>query len=266
MQFAAAASSTVRALLAGPERPARLLGTAPAAVYLATDGRPGVVAVLTHDAVRLPCGVVLPSTRAELPLTAIGPAVGVRCLVGNGRVSWDGAGGPVVIDVVREWAPARILPGIPIPAAVAEARAAVRRNVCVELRTPWCRQLHTEAGEDPVPAVRGLLGSGPGLTPSGDDLLAGFLLGCLAFGRDAAALRRAVASLAPAHTTTLSAALLWHAARGQCIPEVAMLAAALTGAGRPGPAAVRLLGVGHTSGAALARGLLLAAGPMVRAA
>jgi Protein of unknown function (DUF2877) len=266
MRFAAAGSSTVRALLVGPERPARLLGTAAAAVYLATDGRPGVVAVLTHDAVRLPCGVVLPSTRAELPLTAIGPAAGGRCVVGDGRVSWDGPDGPVVIDVVREWAPARIQPGIPTPAAVAEARLALPRNVCVELPTLWCRQLHTEAGEDPVPAVRGLLGSGPGLTPSGDDLLAGFLLGCLAFGRDVSSLRSAIAALAPRQTTALSAALLAHALRGQCIPEVAALTRVLTGTGAIGPALDALLRVGHTSGAALARGLLLAAGPAVRAA
>jgi uncharacterized protein DUF2877 len=264
MQCAAAGSSAVRAALAGPERPARLLGTGPAAVYLEVSQGLGVVAVLTHDAVRLPCGVVLPSTRAELPLTAIGPlrgGRGGRCVVGDGRVSWDGPEGPVVIDVVREWAPARISHGIPIPAAVAEARAILPTNVCVELPTPWCGQLHTEAGEDPIQAVRGLLGSGSGLTPSGDDLLAGLLLGCLAFGRDAAALRSAVAALAPTQTTALSAALLTHALRGQCIPEAAALARALTGTGAIGPSLDRLLRVGHTSGAAIGLGLLLAAEP-----
>jgi hypothetical protein len=261
MQFAAAGSSTVRALLVGPERPARLLGTGPAAIYLATAGEPGAVAVLAHDAVRLPCGVVLPSTRAELPLTAIAPAAGGRCLVGDGRVSWAGVDGPVVIDVVREWAPARVARAEPVAAAVGEARAALSVEVCGSLTTPACGPTSADFLRDPVPAVRGLLGRGPGLTPFGDDLLAGFLLGCLAFGADATGLRRAVAALAPARTTALSAALLWHAARGECIPEVAMLAAALTGAGRPGPAAGRLLGVGHTSGAALARGLLLAAEP-----
>jgi Protein of unknown function (DUF2877) len=262
MQFAVAGSSTIRALLAGPERPAWLLGTGPAAVYLATAGPPGVVAVLTHDAVRLPCGVVLPSTRAELPLTAIGPAAGGRCLVGDGRVSWDGPDGPVVIDVVREWAPARVARAGPVAAAVGAARAALSGHVPTRLATPWYHPLGQEAASrDPVPAVRALLGRGPGLTPSGDDLLAGFLLGCLAFGRDAAALRRAVAALAPAQTTALSAALLSCALRGQCIPEAARLARALTGTGAIGPALDALLQVGHTSGAALALGLVLAAEP-----
>jgi hypothetical protein len=264
MQCAAAGSSAVRALLTGPERPARLLGAGPAAVYLdvsAGSAEPGVVAVLTHDAVRLPCGVVLPSTRAELPLTAVGPAAGGRCLLGAGRVSWDGADGPVVINVVREWAPARVARGQACPDAVGEARAALSVEVGVELLPPWLYQLDTDFHGDPVRGVRGLLGQGPGLTPSGDDLLAGFLLGCLAFGRDAAALRSAIAALAPTQTTALSAALLRHALRGQCIPEAAALARALTGTGAIGPSLGRLRQVGHTSGAALALGLLLAAEP-----
>jgi hypothetical protein len=267
MQYAAAGSSAVRALLVGPARTARLLGTGPAAVYLevsaepADSAEPAVVAVLTYDAVRLPCGVVLPLTRAETPLTAIGPRPGGHCLVGDNRVSWDGADAPVVIEVVREWAPARISRGIPVPAAVAEVRATLLRRLCVDLVPPWWYQIHTELHGNPIQAVGDVLGSGPGLTPSGDDLLAGFLLGCLAFGRDAAALRLAVASLAPAQTTALSAALLAHALRGQCIPEAATLAGAITGARPVGPALNRLLGVGHTSGAALALGLLLAAEP-----
>jgi hypothetical protein len=109
-----------------------------------------------------------------------------------------------------------------------------------------------------------LLGSGPGLTPSGDDVLAGFLAGAAAFGLDAAALREATAVLAPARTTALSAALLWHAARGECIDELAGLAAVLTSQCRPGPeqagpAVSALLSVGHSSGAALALGLVTAA-------
>jgi hypothetical protein len=75
--------------------------------------------------------------------------------------------------------------------------------------------------------------------------------------------REAVEVLAPARTTALSAALLWHAARGECIDELAGLAAVLTsqrcGAEQAGPAVSRLLSVGHTSGAALAFGLVTAA-------
>jgi hypothetical protein len=261
MQIAAAASSALRGVLTGPAQPARLLGAGPAALYLETAREPAVVAVLTHDAVRLPCGIVLPATRAELPLTAIGPVAGgerrsttippAGYLVGDGRVSWTGPAGPVVLDIVREWPVVRVGTGAPVPAAVRAVRAALRGRSGELPAVP-----RTVIG----PAIAaGLLGRGPGLTPAGDDLLAGLLLGCLAFGGPAGSLAAAVDSLGPAQTTALSAALLRHAARGECIGEVAALAAALTAGGPVESAASRLLGVGHTSGTALALGLVLAA-------
>ncbi len=283
--IAAAASSAVRTVLGGPPQAARLLGASAAAIYLATSGEPGAIAVLAHDAVRLPCGVLLPTTRAELPLTAIGPVAGAAGTIGGGRLSWPGRDGPVIIEAVREWAPARVGTGRPVAAAVQAARAALPD---CDLGGVTAGQLEALRAGDAAALVGGLLGRGPGLTPSGDDLLAS-LLGCLASGLDAAPLRRAVAARAPVRTTALSAALLWHAARGECISEVAALAAALTGlrsapAGQTGlgsaaaglalagheaaartstsqtaVAVRRLLAVGHTSGAALALGLVLAA-------
>jgi hypothetical protein len=193
-------------------------------------------------------------------------------MVGDGAVSWLGPAGRVVVRAVREWAPVRPALGEVASSALAAVRAVLGAA--------------TASGADPGPDGRAssglaeaardydasvavaarLLGSGPGLTPSGDDMLAGFLAGAEAFGLDAAALRRAIADLAPARTTALSAALLWHAARGECIDELAAVAAALTGqrpgAGpeEPGRAVRRLLAVGHTSGAALTLGLVIAAG------
>jgi hypothetical protein len=60
--------------------------------------------------------------------------------------------------------------------------------------------------------------------------------------------------MAPARTTALSTALLWHAARGECIAEVTAVLADPRGL-----AVAALLRVGHTSGAALVTGLLAAA-------
>jgi Protein of unknown function (DUF2877) len=254
----AAASSALRPVLAGPARPATLLGATRGAIYLKTRGRPGVLAVLSHDAVRLPCGLLLPATSAEVPLVSLvpPPARLAGFSVGDGAVNWTGPDGPVSVRVVREWPPARPARGQVSPAALAAARPVLE---------PDDRLLADLAG---VASDRGaglvasrLLGHGPGLTPSGDDVLAGFLTGAAAFGLDAAALRRAVAVLAPGRTTALSAALLWHAARGECIDELAALATVLTGAppGRPAEAVSRLTSVGHTSGQALALGLMLAA-------
>jgi len=110
------------------------------------------------------------------------------------------------------------------------------------------------SGRDPGPTslVDALVGRGPGLTPLGDDLLAGALVALRALGSPRAEpLAAAVTELAP-RTTVVSAALLRHAARGECVPELAAVLA-------PDPGAVDgLLGVGHSSGTGLAAGVLAA--------
>jgi hypothetical protein len=309
VRFVAAASSALRPILAGPPRPAECLGVARSALYLRTADPPGVLAVLCHDAVRLPCGLLLPATTAELPLTSLTspwPAPSASFVVGEYALSWTGPAGRVVVRVVREWAPARPACG----EVEAGALAAVRSRLGLDGSTPSERQqrpidrwpegsadrsadarpladpaaaaCHRDASVAAVARLLGtchrdasvaaarLLGKGPGLTPSGDDVLAGFLVGAAAFGVDAAPMRQAIAVQAPVCTTALSAALLWHAARGECIDELAAVATALTSRPRPGhdEAAVRavsrLVSVGHTSGAALAQGLVIAAETALR--
>lgn len=271
--YVAAASSALQPMLAGPARPAEFLGVNRGALYLKTPGQPGVLVVLCHDAVRLPCGLVLATTSAELPLTSLAPppAQPASIVVGGGAVSWIGPAGPVVVRSVREWAPTRPAQG-EVAASVLAAAGTVladtgRSGADAGIDSRLVAGLPGAACDyDASVAVASrLLGSGPGLTPSGDDVLAGFLAGALAFGLDVAALRQAILVLAPARTTALSAALLWHAARGHCIDELAAVAAGLMGHGRgagledPGPAIRRLLSVGHSSGEALALGLLIAA-------
>jgi hypothetical protein len=106
-----------------------------------------------------------------------------------------------------------------------------------------------------------LLGVGPGLTPAGDDVLAGLLVGLWSFSQRAEPLRLAVlASLA--RTTDLSAALLRCAARGESIPQVNQLLRTMSGSAQQGQldrALDDLVRVGHTSGTALAIGILAAA-------
>ena len=117
-----------------------------------------------------------------------------------------------------------------------------------------------------VPGVAGLLGLGPGLTPAGDDLLAGAMLALHALGAPdlAAALWRTVGAAGSAATTQASRAFLAAAADGHaCAPVAAVLAALLTDA--PPTAAddwpahvARLDAVGHTSGWDMLAGLVLA--------
>jgi hypothetical protein len=294
--YVAGASAALRPVLAGPPRPAECLGVARGALYLRVSQQPGVLAVLCHDAVRLPCGLVLQATSAELRLTSLA-APTATFLVGDHAVRWTGPTGPVDVRAVREWAPSQPARGEVSESALATVRAecglgASSAGEGQDSRADGWKfaiagavvNVHSWSGAvaDPgadvrllavlaapvgdydgsVAAAVGLLGRGPGLTPSGDDVLAGFLIGAAAFGVDAAALRAAIETLAPARTTALSAALLWHAARGECIDELAAVAAVLTSERGPEQAerAVRrLLSVGHSSGAALAKGLVLAA-------
>ena len=372
MRLAAAGCVAVRPLTGGPARTARWLGVSASAAYLGVPaeypgvpakrpglpaeypGRPAgesggrasgaltVVAVLARDAVRLPCGLRLATTGAELPLTSLVPAPSARGagaaegrrngwarldgpamaapvgngedtwpgparsaiaapVIGNGEISWPGPDGPVVVRVASEWAPRRVRQGAVSAGALAEVRAllppevpgigralldALRKaagtaagdlagtaavdpagTAAVDLAGTAAGDLAGTAAGNPAgsaagdpagTAVAGLLGRGEGLTPSGDDVLAGFLAGASAFRIPIAGLRRAVSRRATA-TTALSAQLLRHAADGECIDEVADLAAVLTGRGEASLAARRLLAVGHSSGAALACGLLLAA-------
>jgi hypothetical protein len=103
-----------------------------------------------------------------------------------------------------------------------------------------------------------LVGSGPGLTPSGDDVLAGALVTARATGDPrlatwSAATRRA---LRRRTTTFVSRALLHDALAGWCVPELARLLVAL--ARHPadlGAAAAALRAVGHSSGQSLLDGV-----------
>lgn len=115
-------------------------------------------------------------------------------------------------------------------------------------------------------AIAGLVGLGSGLTPSGDDLLVGYLAGlwCTARGRKdrvkfLSGLGKAVVRLSR-RTNDISRTYLYHAARGQVSRRLATLARAISRGMRSG----RLLGaveaamqVGHTSGLEAVTGLLL---------
>jgi hypothetical protein len=116
---------------------------------------------------------------------------------------------------------------------------------------------------DPVPRVRvrlradpplavnplALAGRGGGLTPYGDDVLAGYAAGLVLWRGDHAQAQAVAAAAAP-RTTLLAATLLRHAARGE-LPEPAH---ALLEHGDPAP----LCRFGHSSGRGLLLGLALA--------
>lgn len=106
------------------------------------------------------------------------------------------------------------------------------------------------------PAV--LVGSGPGLTPSGDDLLAGALVAAYATGDPRLAdwrrqTRRALKTL---RTTAVSHALLTHAMDGYAVPQLARFLTALCAGHDVTDALAGLRAVGHSSGQALVDGVV----------
>jgi Protein of unknown function (DUF2877) len=124
---------------------------------------------------------------------------------------------------------------------------------------------HLRVGEA-TRAIAPLIGCGPGLTPSGDDLIVGFLAGLWGTAGDDPAKRTfrqalcaAVAAGAEA-TGDISRAYLRYATRGQLAEPLATLAAGI-GDGAPVGEIERLTGaalrVGHSSGRDGLLGLLL---------
>jgi hypothetical protein len=105
-------------------------------------------------------------------------------------------------------------------------------------------------GDAPPPVD--LLGLGPGLTPSGDDILCGMLVALHAVGQAgmAAELYAALAAAAPTATSPISAAFLRAAAEGLgCEALHAAIAAVLEGRAEAVSDRAEALGrIGHTSG------------------
>ncbi len=156
---------------------------------------------------------------------------------------------------------------LPDPAALRAARplaldvlaAAPPSSLLDEPWRPALRQAEATVGTGDLVEAAGILGGlGPGLTPAGDDALAGILLARRGLAgasteEDLMAVARA------ARTTDLSAALLSWAARGQAVEPVHDLLSAVAAGDRPTAAAAtaRVAALGASSGADLLLGLRL---------
>ncbi|MEV5889428.1 DUF2877 domain-containing protein [Nonomuraea fuscirosea] len=256
-----AASTAVRPVLESQRRPARVLAAFPAGVYLEvrTDLEPSVIAVITGDATRLPNSVLLSTPLPQL-------TVGDEATVGDRTIDL----GPLSLSVRRWWDPAPPL-GRLDPARLAEAEAALADppgaglagDEAVEQLADSCARGWLLGA---VTAAERLVGLGPGLTPSGDDVLAGLLVTLRHLGRAARAerpqwlagwLAATVTFDARTRTTPLSATLLHCAARGEASPEVIAVLRGIAGRQALEPALRRLHRLGHTSGADLAQGVAI---------
>jgi hypothetical protein len=240
-----------------PGTPVVVLGAVPAACFLQLPGTAaesgGVVAILSAEASLLPFGVRTAIPAATSPWRRLRP--GAEGVIGGRGIRLPG----VQLSIGRWWRPATV-------ARTRGRRAVAERDLrrgtavldaalCAHPQAPALPAYGEAAGCDPG----SLVGRGPGLTPYGDDVLAGRLLGVVAWGGepDRTALAGAVLAAARGRTTAVSLACLGEAAQGRCVPEAARLVDAMSG---PAPmtvagASAALLRVGHTSGHGLAVGL-----------
>ncbi|MDP3892361.1 DUF2877 domain-containing protein [Nocardioides sp.] len=246
-QVAGAASAWAAEQLNGPERLAPVVHVGRDAVYVDLAG--SAVGVLSRHATHVPCGI-----RTGLPglagIHGIGAArVGDTAVVGEGRLLLHDVETRVCLTVTTKAGP------VHAPAAL---RTALVDNAVVHrVRADLPAHALALLGAGDPAAVAALLGLGGGLTPLGDDVLAGWLATTAALGRQAQPVGDRVGALAPTATTTLSATLLACARRGDVLPEFRRLLATRTGSDTA-RALGELLRVGHSSGAGLALGCLLA--------
>jgi hypothetical protein len=202
--------------------PVRILHRGPHSLYLELADGPGpqrwCVGVVDAVAVQVPCA---------LRTASLAGVAGERAHVNGGVLHLDGVALPV----------GRIAPvGVP--------------PLDGPRRTP---RIEDRLAADARSWVAGLVGSGEGLTPYGDDVLCGWLAIHRAAAVSTPAVDAAVRGLLH-RTTLLSATLLDCAMHGEVLPELARWVAAI-GTPREHSAAAALEAVGHTSG----RGLLAGA-------
>jgi hypothetical protein len=219
-----------------------------------------VLALVTSDGLRLPNALVVAAPARSAPFAPHTPRS--RAAVKDGALVVDG----VRYRPVRAWTPRQRAAGALVPAAVAALderltatspphTGEVARRLSAGTAT---LDVALRTGEGLARAVDALLGLGPGLTPAGDDVLAGVLVTAAHLGHPCPALVTEVRDRAQ-RTTVLSADLLGHAGDGRASAPVLGLLDALVGARPVAPALSGLLAVGSTSGHDTATGVLVAA-------
>jgi hypothetical protein len=223
-QIPVAAPTRVRQrLLEATDGPRRVVHASATAIYVDLDG--WCLGVVSATATRVPCA--LWSTLPDLGAYADRP-VAVRdgaLIVGGDELRITRLADPRATTVGRHGrASASMPPGFDLPADGRLTTAHLDR----------------------------LLGRGPGLTPLGDDVLAGWFAARAALGEPDASLAGAVGRRLGV-TTLLSATLIDCAIRGEVLPQLGAWLA------DPSPATRdALLAVGATSGAGLLAGASLA--------
>ena len=259
----AVASVALRSVLSTADANAEVLGMSTHAVWIRTGD--DVVVVSTRDATRLPNSVEIAADASAEPFGSI--AHGDRVAISPTSIAFDG----LAVEVVRWWDPRPALPPLSAAALSAAMRglpSAVSHLDSRDLR----RALSTASAVELCAAASALLGRGPGLTPEGDDYLAGSLAATRTLGTGLGSVealemleasRYHLARCAQASTTTFSAGLIRCAVRGEVAAPAGAFLRALAGRGDVATTHRHLWSVGHSSGPALAAGIVLGAQSLI---
>ncbi|HYP39527.1 MAG TPA: DUF2877 domain-containing protein [Chloroflexia bacterium] len=248
----------------------RVLAVLRNAIYVEGDGG-HIVAIVDEHAEDGPLTVRIHDLPALLRAVSPHPGAAVQVtgraieIHGLARVRWAG----------RLWVP-HLPKRVGKRAAILTVCDALAQIIAIQEVEPVAQRLtvrlaefHHATMEDCIPqaieAITGLLGLGPGLTPSGDDMMAG-LLASLAWqarlgivsDKLVCSLVEAVREVAPSHTNRISARLLHYAGEGVLYAPAMELGEALLVGDTPAlhDAARRLCTIGNTTGVDVATGLL----------
>jgi len=238
----------IEALALGGE--GRVIASFPKAVYVLLPA--GILVLVSPDVHPGPLYLVLDGPPPELP-------PGTRVQVASRRLRFGGI--DVDLRDAAEWAgalpsPAQLASGATLLTEVASdvaSRSALHADPFRERAADARSRLR--AG-DLGGVVERLAGLGPGLTPAGDDALAGLLFIRRALS-DEEAQPALLEAAAAARTTEIAAAFVSWAARGQALAPAHDLIGAAARADRKAceAACASLARVGETSGADFALGL-----------
>ncbi len=255
-----AASTWLRPVLVGPDRPVRIVAAGPRAAY-------GDLGDGTAVAIEAAGGAGLPNAVRVAALPRL-----------DGQVGTIGAGmlqvGPWRARVGRWWDARPRVPRLdrPPPAALRRNRAAlpdpdrahiVRYGLAGPVAALRAAAVTRDAGALGA-VLDDLIGRGPGSTPSGDDVVAGLLATLVTLGPADGPVAAFAERLADGsedrsgRTTSLSATLLRCAADGAVAAAAGRVLSLLAApCGRPAwPSAVTALAsLGHTSGRDLLAGI-----------
>lgn len=243
-------------ILHGAPRPLRILLRTRAAAYLG-DEDPVAVLVESHGLL-VPDAIVLPPSTRWTTLLSEHETTGAPILLGDGRLRCGAAQISLTdrLDLRVTLSPPPIERVRRAVARLDEALGAIRTT---DAGLPRLTHRWSSGRADPATLAHDaprLIGRGPGLTPSGDDLLAAAIFTHTVLGTAGAAhAAERIIGLSAGRTTAASIVSLRGAATARAVPQLGAALSSLLRDDDPTPAVADVLALGHSSGADLARGM-----------